>query len=1625
MGAQILSLIETVRSWFGFTSIREHRMTTDNRLKEDLIKCDREDGSIGLEVDCEKRVDHSSQIRSESTLQTLHREMLNNDSCKLFQSHHLARFLEAQRHSSSPTHSVVSSGAASSTENLSPLSFNHSSSRSDEEDVEDSETFFFSPFSEYCLDISDIHPSSINARDDFYSYKSVGSSPFDSPSRIANFLTDSISNQETTPVLSSPERVSNDVETDDCSNNLLILADQSEKFRQPLDFENNGPIWCPPPPDDPEDDLESSYFEYDDDDDDDGGDSGMLSSSSSFSTNTFSVKSKSNESQKVHGHFRALVSQLLQGEGIYALSENCGEGWLDVVTSVAWRAANFVKPDTSRGGTMDPGDYVKVKCISSGSPSQSTLIKGVVCTKNIKHKRMPSQFKNPRLLLLGGSLEYERAPNQLESLDTLLQQEIDYLKMVILKIEAHHPNVLLVEKSVSSYAQEYLLAKEISLVLNVKRPLLERIARCTGALIVPSTNKILSARLGHCEIFRLERMVEDCVVSHESNKKSARTLMFFEGCPRRLGCTILLKGACREVLKKVKHVVQYAVFAAYHLSLETSFLVDEGATLPKVPVKASVDIPQRPGKTEGHISGISSSAIPTVCADVLLQRDGSPIITSELLEVECLYRDSNGGSCPQLQTEDQHELLESSVQEEGRTLETQMQIAEGNHQLPVIDSADESDALSEYLATVDNHPSILVSFSNRSLLKGKICGSHLLRIRFYGNFDKPLGRYLRDDLFDKTLCCQSCKESSDSHVRCYIHQHGSLTINVRRLPSVELSGERDGKIWMWHRCLKCAHVDGVPPATRRVLMSDAACGLSFGKFLELSFSNHATANRVASCGHLLQRDCLRYYGCGDMVSFFRYAPIDILSVCLPPSRMEFKNQVPQKWMKKESIELSNKMKLLYADISNIFHNIEQKGLSSGFKILDGSDIHNHITNLKDLLENEKIEYQNLLSLEGDEDSEATHSEFDILELNRLRRCLLIDCYIWDRRLYSLETLLDTNRSDSYILEATTYCKLTQLRNESLGKDIKLGHTPEELSLNPLTVMGYSGYNLHLEQKEEPNTPLHSVSIDLVEQNCSDPELTSGRLDSYNLNIDREVPVDGISLGHAPIPACLSDKIDSAWTGTAGNISQMENPSYRRLKSPMRVHSFDSAMRIKERTSKGLSPSTLRISSLKSFHASSDYGSMAKDPIPNLLRAFSQTSPRETQKLNLIFSSLPSILPSASHMAGDGVRLLLPLTGHSNMVIPVYDNEPTSVISYALSSKEYENRIAYNLGEHEGRWNDNKDESVNLSTSVFPSFQCLVSLDSDDTLYRSRGSDDSLTPIGTRFSSPKKSPHFTISFEDDTSLFTGKVRFSSTIYFARQFDALRKKCCPSEVDFIRSLSRCSRWHAQGGKSNVFFARSLDERLIIKQVTKTELDSFMDFAPEYFKYLTDSISTGSPTCLAKILGIYNVTVKHFKSGRETKMDLMVMENLFFGRNISKVYDLKGSARSRYISDAAGKNRVLLDTNLLETLSTNPIFLGRKAKRSLERAVWNDTSFLAAIDVMDYSLLVGVDNESKELVIGIIDFMRQYTWDKHLETWAKSSGILGGPRNASPTVISPMQYKKRFRKAMSAYFLTVADN
>jgi len=59
----------------------------------------------------------------------------------------------------------------------------------------------------------------------------------------------------------------------------------------------------------------------------------------------------------------------------------------------------------------------------------------------------------------------------------------------------------------------------------------------------------------------------------------------------------------------------------------------------------------------------------------------------------------------------------------------------------------------------------------------------------------------------------------------------------------------------------------------------------------------------------------------------------------------------------------------------------------------------------------------------------------------------------------------------------------------------------------------------------------------------------------------------------------------------------------------------------------------------------------------------------------------------------------------------------------------------------------------------------------------------------------------------------RVKFSCTVYYARQFELLRKKCGVHEI-FVTSLTKSANWAAEGGKSKSNFWKTSDDRFIIK-------------------------------------------------------------------------------------------------------------------------------------------------------------------------------------------------------------------
>ncbi|KAK2749911.1 1-phosphatidylinositol-3-phosphate 5-kinase [Myotisia sp. PD_48] len=334
-------------------------------------------------------------------------------------------------------------------------------------------------------------------------------------------------------------------------------------------------------------------------------------------------------------------------------------------------------------------------------------------------------------------------------------------------------------------------------------------------------------------------------------------------------------------------------------------------------------------------------------------------------------------------------------------------------------------------------------------------------------------------------------------------------------------------------------------------------------------------------------------------------------------------------------------------------------------------------------------------------------------------------------------------------------------------------------------------------------------------------------------------------------------------------------------------------------------------------------------------------------------------------------------------IIVREDEPSSLIAFALNSEDYKQKLK-SIQKHNGA---DVDANHNAEPEV------------EQSLLRSTGT------------------HLKYQFQE------GQAKMLCKVFYAEQFDALRRKCGVAER-IVESMSRCMKWDSKGGKTKSLFLKTLDDRFILKSLSTIETQAFLKFAPDYFQIMSEALFHELPSAIAKMFGFYQVIIKNPITGVEFNWFLLVMENLFYDRTPTRIFDLKGSMRNRKVQMTGERNEVLLDENMVEFIYESPLFTREHSKKLLSQSVWNDTLFLARQNVMDYSLMIAIDEKSNELVVGIIDCIRTYTWDKKLESWIKDRGFAGGGKNR-PTVTSPKEYKSRFREAMARYVLYAPDS
>ena len=154
----------------------------------------------------------------------------------------------------------------------------------------------------------------------------------------------------------------------------------------------------------------------------------------------------------------------------------------------------------------------------------------------------------------------------------------------------------------------------------------------------------------------------------------------------------------------------------------------------------------------------------------------------------------------------------------------------------------------------------------------------------------------------------------------------------------------------------------------------------------------------------------------------------------------------------------------------------------------------------------------------------------------------------------------------------------------------------------------------------------------------------------------------------------------------------------------------------------------------------------------------------------------------------------------------------------------------------------------------------------------------------------------------------------------------------------------------GKSGSFFYFSHDYRFIIKTIRSEEHRLFMRFLPAYYEHVR-----GNPhTLLSQFYGLHRVKLP----GRR-KIHFVIMNNLFPShRDVHEVYDLKGSTVSRE-QLSAKPSAVLKDMNWLQR--DRYVELGPQKRAQFERQLRADVSLLQRLQLMDYSLLIGLHDLS----------------------------------------------------------------
>lgn len=269
------------------------------------------------------------------------------------------------------------------------------------------------------------------------------------------------------------------------------------------------------------------------------------------------------------------------------LGTKMADRWSDLLCDIALKAVRYVAVNfdaaTGTGPTpalgasthleVDVKRYAKVEKIPGGEIEECRVLDGVVFNKDIIHPSMRRRIENPRVILLDCPLEYKKGESQMSievskesDWERVLQLEEQQIKEMCELIVALKPDVLISEKGISDLAQHYLAKANISAIRRVRKSDNNRIARAVGATIVNRLEDLKEADVGTgAGLFSVEKIGDEYFT-------------FITGCKNPKACTIVLRGASKDILNELERNIQDALAVARNLFFYPRLCPGGGAT---------------------------------------------------------------------------------------------------------------------------------------------------------------------------------------------------------------------------------------------------------------------------------------------------------------------------------------------------------------------------------------------------------------------------------------------------------------------------------------------------------------------------------------------------------------------------------------------------------------------------------------------------------------------------------------------------------------------------------------------------------------------------------------------------------------------------------------------------------------------------------------------------------------------------------------------------------------------------------------------------------------------------------------------------------------------------------------